>query len=242
MDFASFRRLIRPFVPQFLLDLHRQRWERRQERHVLYIIDEFHRIYYPGKVHEAHWLGVPAIKCPLDCWVYAEIIFNTRPEVIVETGVRYGGTTLYLASLCELLGHGQVIGVDLELHHAYDPVRQHPCIHLIQGNSVDPVILEQVWMWSRGKRTMVILDSDHHGAHVLEELRSYSEMVTSGCYMICEDTNLNGNPVFSPEPYDPGPKEAVEMFLKEQGDRWEVDTGCEKFLLTMNPGGYLKKK
>ena len=242
MGLASFRSLIRPFVPKFLLELHRRRWEQRQERHQRHIIDEFHKIYYPSRVHEAYWLGVPALKCPLDCWVYAEIIFSTKPEIIVETGVCYGGTTLYLASLCDLLGQGTVIGVDLELQNVRDPVRQHPRIHFIEGNSVDPAILEQVWQWSRGKRTMVILDSDHHAAHVLQELRSYGEMVTPGCYLICEDTNLNGNPVFSPVPYNPGPKEAMDMFLKEQEDAWVVDKGCEKFLMTFNPGGYLKKK
>jgi cephalosporin hydroxylase len=107
---------------------------------------------------------------------------------------------------------------------------------------VDPGILEQVQGLSQGKRTMAILDSDHHAPHVLQELRAYGEMVTTGCYMICEDTNINGNPVFSPVPFNPGPKEAVEMYLKEQGTAWEVDKGCEKFLLTMNPGGYLRKK
>jgi cephalosporin hydroxylase len=242
MDTTFMCGLIRPFLPGFLLELHRRLWQRRKEQREGRIIDEFHKIYYPSRVHEAYWLGVPALKCPLDTWVYAEIIFNTRPEVIVETGVRYGGTTLYLASICDLLGQGQVIGVDLELHHAHDPVRQHPRIHLIEGNSADPVILAQVQRLSLGKQTMVILDSDHHAAHVLRELRGYGEMVAPGCYMICEDTNLNGNPVFSAEPYNPGPKEAVSVFLEEQGHIWEVDKNCEKFLVTFNPGGYLKKK
>ena len=93
-----FRSLIRSIVPAPLLNFHRRRWQRKKKRYEEHIIREFHKIYYPRLIHEAFWLGVSALKCPLDSWVYQEIIFKTKPEIIIEAGVRYGGSTLYLAS------------------------------------------------------------------------------------------------------------------------------------------------
>jgi cephalosporin hydroxylase len=118
----------------------------------------------------------------------------------------------------------------------------HPRVILLEGNSVDPAILQEVRKISNNKKTMVILDSDHNANHVLSELNFFNEIVTSGCYMICEDTNLNGNPVFSSIPYNPGSHEAVEEFLKENSHKWEIDRNCKKFLMTCNHGGFLLKK
>jgi cephalosporin hydroxylase len=233
---------IKKIIPDRLLDIRRRRWVRKKERYKRYIINEFHKIYYPTLIHEAFWLGVPALKCPLDCWVYQEIIFRTRPEIIIETGVCFGGSTLYLASILDIVGSGSIIGIDIDLSKVYNIVKKHPRVTLIEGNSADPVVLNKVKARCNGRKTMAILDSDHNAEHVLKEMVSYSEVVTSGSYIICEDTNLNGNPVFSPIPYNPGPKEAVEMFLEKNADQWEIDGNCEKFLMTCNPGGFLKKK
>jgi cephalosporin hydroxylase len=238
----AIRKVVRKIVPDFMLERRRQRWLRRQQDHRLHIVREFHKLYYPTLTHEAFWLGVPALKCPLDCWVYQEIIFRTRPEIIIETGVCYGGSTLYMASILDLVGSGSIIAIDIDLSQVHEKVRNHPRVTLMEGSSVDATILQEVKKKSNGKKTMVVLDSDHRAQHVLNELNSYSDMVSSGCYLICEDTNLNGNPVFSAVPYNPGPHEAMEEFIKLNGDRWEVDYGSEKYLLTFNPGGFLFKK
>ena len=152
------RRLIRQITPRWMLDLHKRRWQQRQERREDYIVREFHKIYYARLLHKAFWLGVSAFKCPLDCWVYQEIILRTEPEIIVETGVCYGGSTLYLASILDLVGKGSLIGIDIDLSQVHEKVWNHPRVTFIKGNSVDPAILQEVKQKAKGKRTMVVLD------------------------------------------------------------------------------------
>jgi cephalosporin hydroxylase/glycosyltransferase involved in cell wall biosynthesis len=205
------------------------------------LIQEFHHLYYRGPDgappwKRIHFLGVETVKCPLDLWIYQEILFRTRPEVIVECGVHRGGTTLYLASMCDLLGDGEIVACDLSLRLVDPRVANHPRVKLFEGSSIDPSVHAAIASRCQGRRTMVILDSDHVAAHVLRELKLYGPLVTQGCYLICEDTNINGHPVF-PE-FGLGPFEAVAQFLAEETG-WQVDSECEKLLLTFNPAGYL---
>lgn len=246
------RRVLRPLIPERLLETRRHRWVHRKQRHAAYIIREFHKIYYHGvgsyglpgdhPIHSTFWLGVPALKCPLDCWIYQELIYRTRPEVIIETGVCYGGTTLFLASILDIVGSGSVIAIDVDMSQIRGQAKSHSKVTLVEGSSVSTSIVEHVTRLVAGRRTMVILDSDHNAHHVLTELTLWGELVSRGCYMVCEDTNLDGNPVFSPVPYSPGPRDAVREFLHQSPGKWEVDTTCEKFLMTCNPGGFLLKK
>lgn len=208
------------------------------------LISEFHALYYHGPDNKklyatTTWLGVRTLKCPLDLWIYQEILASTRPEVIVETGVRHGGSTLYLASICDLLGTGKIVACDITLRHVAASVRSHPRIKLLEGSSVDPEVHSAIAGESCGRRTMVILDSDHSYAHVLGELRLFAPLVTPGCYLICEDTNVNGHPVCAD--HGPGPFEAVTEFLSGS-DGWRVDTNCERLLVTFNPSGYLLRE
>jgi cephalosporin hydroxylase len=207
------------------------------------LVDDFNRLYYDGP-EDRHlyettcWLGVPAQKCPLDLWIYQEILYETRPEVVVETGVLYGGSTLYVAGVLDLLGAGQIVSVDINLAHVHPQVGQHPRVRLLEGSSVDPAIVGEIADWCRSRRTMVILDSDHAEPHVLAELRAYGPLVAPGCYLIVEDTNINGHPVF-PD-FGPGPYEAVRKFLSESPG-WTVDRNRERLLVTFNPSGYLRR-
>jgi cephalosporin hydroxylase len=206
-------------------------------------VRDFNVLYYHGpNGHNLYlttsWLGVPTRKCPIDTWVYQEILHRTRPEVIVETGVNCGGSTLYLATICDLLGGGEVLAVDITLEGVAPVVRNHPRIRLFEGSSTDPAIVGQIRERCAGRRTMVILDSDHSAGHVLAELRAYGPLVAAGCYLICEDTNINGHPAL-PE-FGPGPFEAVQQFLAETPG-WEVDRDCERLLVTFNPSGYLRR-
>jgi cephalosporin hydroxylase len=203
------------------------------------IINHFHRIYYesPRRTRRnTFWLGVKAQKCPLDLWIYQEIIYETRPDIIIETGTASGGSALFLASICDLLGKGEIISIDIE---DQENRPGHPRIKYILGSSTSKEIVEKVETLIRGKdRIMAILDSDHHKEHVLRELEIYSKFVTRESYLIVEDTNINGNPVRSK--FGPGPMEAAKEFLK-MNDGFIIDRSREKFYLTFNPDGYLKK-
>jgi cephalosporin hydroxylase len=204
-------------------------------------VDAFHRLYYDeaekgGTWKNTHWLGIPAHKCPLDLWVYQEIMHEVGPDVIVETGTYQGGSALYLASLCDVLGRGRVISIDIE---AQPDLPKHDRITYLIGSSTSEGILEEVGAGIEpGAKVMVVLDSDHSAEHVAAELRSYSPLVTVGSYLVVEDTNVNGNPILPG--FGPGPGEAVEEFLRDNDD-YEVDRSREKFFMTFNPGGYLKR-
>lgn len=205
------------------------------------IVLKFHRLYYDaaltGGTHKnTSFFGIPTRKCPLDTWLYQEIVYEKRPDVIIECGTSHGGSALYLASICDLIGTGEIITIDIEDL----PRPQHKRITYLLGSSTAPEIVEKVKALIKDKKkVMVILDSDHSKDHVLKELQIYNKFVTPGQYMIVEDTNVNGHPVY-PE-HGPGPWEALDEFLKTNSDFRESDTGS-KFLLSFNPRGYWIKK
>ncbi len=185
------------------------------------------------------WLGVPLVKTPADILVFQQIIAETRPELIVETGAYVGGSALLFASIQELLGiDGRVIAVDIDLSFVNDRVREHPRIELIEGSSTDPSIVSRIRSAARGKRVMVDLDADHRAHHVLEELRTYSSLVSPNCYLVVEDSFFGGRPV-RPDAV-PGPSEALDAWFAEEppfeSDRWR-----ERYLLTQNPRGYMRR-
>ena len=205
------------------------------------ITDAFHRLYYDGHRSgttwgDTWWLGVRTEKCPLDLWIYQEMIFTLRPDVIVETGTRFGGSALFLASMCDLVGNGSVVSVDIEAM-ADRPV--HPRIEYLTGSSVAPDIVRAVQQRiPSGARVLVVLDSDHSADHVRLELEAYAPLVTRGSYLIVEDTNLGGNPIGAD--FGPGPMAAVKEFLARHAE-FCADPAKEKFLLTFSPGGYLRR-
>jgi cephalosporin hydroxylase len=209
------------------------------------VVRAFNQIYYgkhgasqPWSVN--HWRGATVLKCPEDLFIYQELLFRIRPNLIVETGVAYGGSTLFLADMCELLGHGSVLACDVTLGDVHPSVLEHSRVRLIEASSTSPEASCRILEWAaRVDRVMVILDSDHSKAHVAEELRLYSPIVTPRSYLIVEDTNINGNPVG--ERGRPGPGEAVTEFLAEHPE-FERDAACERLLVTFNPGGYLRRK
>lgn len=203
------------------------------------IINHFHRIYYesPHRTRRnTFWLGIKAQKCPLDLWVYQEIIYETRPDIIIETGTAAGGSALFLASICDLLGRGEIISIDIEKKKNRP---EHPRVKYLLGSSTSEEIVGEVEALVRAKdRLMTILDSDHHKEHVLRELEIYSKFVTRESYLIVEDTNISGHPV-RPK-FGAGPMEAVKEFLKTNDD-FVIDHSREKFYLTFNPDGYLRR-
>lgn len=204
------------------------------------LVDLFHKLYYDARERtwtNTRWLGHHVLKNPLDLWVYQEILHELRPGLIVETGTWAGGSALFLAGICDLLGHGRVVSIDINP----SPALSHPRITWFTGSSTDAATREAVAAFAALATgpVLVILDSDHTRDHVLAEMRSFAPFVTPGSYLIVEDTNVNGHPV-SPE-HGPGPMEAVEQFLAECPD-FAPDRTREKFFLTQNPGGYLRRR
>lgn len=201
----------------------------------------FNRAYYYSieqTVYDTRWLGTTTVKYPTDLWAYQELISEQRPDFIVETGTYLGGSALFLASICEALGHGEVISIDVASGE-YGPLPEHARISYLKGSSVDPGVVAEVRARvSESANVMVILDSLHTRDHVLSELRTYAPLVPLGGWLIVEDTNVNGHPVL-PE-WGPGPMEAVDAYIREE-PALAIDRGREKFMLTSNPRGFLRR-
>ena len=185
------------------------------------------------------WMGVKAEKLPLDLWIAQEIIFETRPTVVIETGVRRGGSSLFYAQLFDLLGQGKVLGIDIDLSLVHEHTREHPRVTLLEADSAGTEAVGAARAAAEGERAMVILDSDHAARHVRRELDALAGLVAEGCYLVVEDTNLRTHPLLWVP--DAGPGAAIREWLPLHPE-FEVDRGREKFLATFNPGGYLRRR
>lgn len=195
------------------------------------------------------WMGRPIIQYPQDMVMMQELIWEIKPDLIIETGIAHGGSIIFYASLLELIGHGEILGIDIDIReYNRKEIESHPMakrIKMIQGSAIDKSIIEEVKKHTIGKKTvMVLLDSNHTHAHVLEELRLYSPFVTKGSYCVVFDTIVEDLPrgMFD-RPWDLGnnPKTAVFEFLKTNND-FVIDKGIDnKILISVAPDGYLKR-
>jgi cephalosporin hydroxylase len=196
------------------------------------------------------WLGRPIIQYPQDLVALQEIIWQVRPDLIVETGIAHGGSLIFYASMLELLGgDGQVLGIDIDIRaHNRVEIEQHPLfkrITMIEGSSIEEGTARIVRDFAAGKRrVLVALDSNHTHNHVLRELELYSPLVTKGSYLVVFDTLVEDMPAdFYPDrPWGKGnnPKTAVWEFLK-RSDRFEIDAEIsQKLVITAAPDGYLR--
>ena len=195
------------------------------------------------------WLGRPVIQYPQDLIALQEIVWRVQPDLIVETGIAHGGSTVFFASLLELAGNGHVVAVDVDIRaHNRAALEAHPLfkrIELIEGSSIDPVVAGRIAGFADGcSRVMVVLDSNHTHEHVLHELELYAPLVTKGSYLVVMDTVVEQMPgdAFPDRPWGKGnnPMTAVREFLART-TRFEVDREIEdKLLLTVAPSGYLR--
>ncbi len=202
------------------------------------------------------WLGVPVIQLPQDLQAMQEIIWEVKPDLIIETGIALGGSIIFSASMLALLEvcgeikNGQVIGIDIDIRpHNRKAILTHPLnkkITMFEGSSIDESIIRKVAVFAKSKkRALVCLDSDHTHNHVLAELRAYAHMVSVGSYCIVGDTAIEDASAgtASGRPWGKGnnPKTAVREFLKENNN-FKIDKIIEsKLALTGSPDGYLKR-
>jgi len=195
------------------------------------------------------WLGRPIIQFPQDMIALQEIIWDVKPDIIIETGIAHGGSLIFSASMLQLIGRGKVIGIDIDIRkHNKDEIKKHPLykrIKMIEGSSVDPKIIKKVFSAVKDKKKiMVFLDSNHTHEHVLKELEAYSSLVKKGSYIIVFDTMVEDMPKnsFPNKPWNKknNPKTAVREFLKKN-KRFKVNKEFEeKLLITSSPDGFLQ--
>lgn len=200
------------------------------------------------------WLGLPIIQLPADIMATQEAIWETKPDIIIETGVARGGSLIFLSSILEMMGGGKVIGVDVDIReHNKQNITDHPLsknITLVQGDSCEKETLSQITCHiSENSRVMVILDSDHSYEHVLKELKCYAPLVSSGCYLVVADT-IAGHWSETEAPKNKSklwfkgndPLTALTEFLSGNDDFKVNDELNGKLVLSSSPGGYLIKK
>lgn len=196
------------------------------------------------------WLGVPVIQMPPDIVALQEIIWETRPQLVIETGIARGGSLVLSASILELVGDGRVLGIDIDIRaHNRATVAAHPLAHrirMIEGSSVDDAVVAEAQRAAAAvERVMVVLDSNHTHDHVLAELRAYAPLVTVGQFLVVADTFVEDIPPqeHRPRPWGPGdnPATALRAWLSES-EGFERDPFINaKLLLTASPGGYLRR-
>lgn len=196
------------------------------------------------------WLGRPIIQFPQDIMAMQEIIWEVKPDLMIETGIAHGGSLIFYASLLELIGRGEVLGIDIDIRkHNRKEIEKHKMfkrIKMIEGSSVDKKVIKKVKkIVQKHKKIMVCLDSLHTHEHVLKELNLYSKFVSKGSYLVVFDTIIEYFPkgFFKNKPWDKGnnPATAVKEFLKKNKN-FIADKNIEnKLLITCAPGGFLKR-
>ena len=207
------------------------------------VVDLYHQAFHnsPNTWRINKWLGILTEQNPNDVWITQEIIVETRPDFIIETGTLCGGSAALWSTILEQVNpEGRVITIDI-LDQAQEArklpiVQKH--VDFLHGSSTAADIIDDVRKRVEGKKVLVILDSDHSKQHVLNELAAYAPLVTAGSYLIVQDTDVNGHPV--ERTFGPGPMEAIAEFLAANRN-FAPDKDRERLMFTTNPGGYLRQ-
>ena len=244
-------------LEQYRLDIFRRAVAYRKNNNLQRAWQAFHNeLVKANYFYNFFWLGIPIIKEPQDIQVFQEIIWEVKPDLIIETGIAWGGSIIFSASMltllevCGAIRKGEVIGVDIDIRpHNKKAILTHPLskkITIFEGSSIEEGIVQKIKEIAKNrKRILVYLDSNHTHNHVLSELRAYAPLVSIGSYCIVEDTGIEDLPEEKTldRPWRKGnnPKTAVWEFLKENKN-FKIDRIIEsKIILTGSPDGYLKR-
>jgi len=219
------------------------------------IVQQFRDLYYMARMNgrcawDTKWLDIPMWKAPTDLWTLQEMIIEQAPEVVIECGVYCGGSAAFLFAAARMVQQIEFVGIDITLANLHPTaakisVTSKPPhkLEFIESSSTNEGLVTQLRERFKDKRVMVILDSDHTYGHVLREMELYAPFVPVGGYMVVEDTNVDR----LCELYDiktfknNGPARAVREFLAQHPDEWGVDETCERQMLTLYPGGFLRR-
>lgn len=206
-------------------------------------------------VYSFTWMGRPIIQLPEDMVRLQELIWSQMPDVLIETGIAHGGSLVFYASLFEAMGHGRVIGIDIEIRpHNRTAIESHPMmkrITMIEGSSIAPEVVEQVnGLVRAGDKVMVVLDSNHSREHVLGELRSYAPLVKVGGYMVATDgimKDLVGAPRANEDWDINNPQQAAREFVASddrfviEEPEWPFNEGLVRDRVTYWPSCFVKR-
>lgn len=241
--------------------------DNRRNKLIVETAQKFMRVTTAPKYsYNFSWLDRPIIQYPQDIVAMQELIWTTKPDLIIETGIAHGGSLIFSASMLALLDMSdaimngtplnpkesgrKVLGVDIDIRaHNHSAIESHPMasrIHMIQGSSIDPETIKQVkQVASEYKRILVCLDSNHTHEHVLAELDAYAPLTSVNSYCVVFDTIIEDLPkeMFPDRPWGHGnnPKTAVWEYLKSHPE-FEIDTSIpHKLLITVAPDGFLKR-
>jgi len=202
----------------------------------------YHLWYYRKRIwNTTTWVGVKTLKSPMDMWNYQEILFFLKPSLVIEFGTRYGGSALFLAGVMRQIGNRfKVVSVDIDRETVSEKTRLDPDIELLFMSSLDPRVGERIATLRKEcpGPAFTILDSHHAKAHVLAEMKTLRPLLVAGDYLVVEDSNLNGHPVYPS--YGPGPFEAMTEYFKEYPEDYRYDAGREgKFGFSFATRGFL---
>ncbi len=187
-------------------------------------------------MNSTSYFGVKTLKNPMDFWVYQEIIYQQQPDVIIEIGNRWGGSTLALAHFLDSIGNGRVIGIDIDQSIVHEKTKTHKRISLIESDAIN-AFKKVKPMIGKNEKVLIIEDSSHTYENTLKVLELYSCFIQKGEYFIVEDSICHHGIDVGPSP---GPFEAIEDFIKDN-DSFIIDREKESFLITWNPKGFLLK-
>ena len=200
-------------------------------------------------MYEASWLGRPIIQFPSDIIAIQELLWQIKPDFVIETGVAHGGSLILSASILDMIGHGEVIGIDIDIReHNRREIENHNLfkrIHLIEGSSIDQKIISKIYkLTSASQKVVVILDSNHSQEHVSEELRAYSKIVTPKSYIVVHDGAqawVSDIPSGKKEWKDNHPLNSINNFL-ENNPQFSIDEKFNRWGVTSSPYGYILRE
>lgn len=230
-------------------------------------LQKYHDVWYnaPFTWPYTHFLGVGLMKSPNDLWMYQSIMTHLRPTTIIETGTYQGGSALWFAFLMDMMRieGGRVFTVDFEDHRA-NPLVMHPRITYLAGNSIDLALVGAIKANMVAGPLLVCLDSDHSSEHVHAELELYAPLCKVGDWLVVEDTNIGWTDNIEHRPRghsmcscgskwsllqakcpadrsNRGARGGLQDYLELHPNEWRQDVLSERYLLSMNPGGWLQR-